>query len=93
MNPILHSDLAHKAISITILAKENRVVETNKATGGTTRTPVGQIGCNSQECEQPIVSPVLTIKLIPERASTTTQVLEEIRLQRDEPHSHWGLNE
>jgi hypothetical protein len=43
--------------------------------------------------KRPGVSPVSSIKLIPERASTTTQVLHEIHLLRNEAHSHWGLNE
>ena len=85
--------MTHKAISIAILAKENRVVEAIKRTGGTAQAPVGQVGCNSQECEQTIAFPVFPKKLIPEQASATTQVLDEVRLQRDEPHSHWGLNE
>jgi hypothetical protein len=93
MNLSLHGDMTRKAISIAKPANENRVVDTIKGTGGTARTPAGQVGCNSQECEQPIAFSVFPNKLIPERASTTTQVLDEIRLQRDEPHSHWGLNE
>jgi hypothetical protein len=45
---------------------------------------------------QPGASPVSSIKLITERASTTTHVLyeiHEIHGQRYEAHSHWGLNE
>jgi hypothetical protein len=83
MNPILHGDVTRKAVSTAKPAKANQVVDTIKETGGG----------NSRECEQPIAFSVFPNKLIPERASTTTQVLDEIRLQRDEPHSHWGLNE
>jgi len=85
--------MSRKAISIAKPANKNRVVDIIKGTGGTGQTPAGQVGCNSQECEQPIAFSVFPNKLISERASTTTQVLDEIRLQRDEPHSHWGLNE
>jgi hypothetical protein len=93
MNPILHGDVTRKAVSTAKPAKANQVVDTIKETGGTAQTPTGQVGGNSRECEQPIAFSVFPNKLIPERASTTTQVLDEIRLQRDEPHSHWGLNE
>jgi hypothetical protein len=93
MNPSLHGDMTRKAISIAKPANKNRGVDTIKGTGGTTQTPAGQTGSNSQEREQPIAFSVFPNKLIPERAGTTSQVLDEIRLQRDEPHSHWGLNE
>ena len=85
--------MSRKAISIAKPANKNRVVDTIKGTDGTGQTPAGQVGCNSQECEQPIVFSIFPNKLISERAGTTTQVLDEMRLQRDEPHSHWGLNE
>ena len=46
-----------------------------------------------QARKRPVMSPVSSIKLITERASTTTHVLFEIHGQRYEAHSHWGLNE
>jgi hypothetical protein len=42
---------------------------------------------------QPIASLVSSIKLITERAGTTTQLLQEFRGQRYNAHSQWGLNE
>ena len=85
--------MTRKAIFIAKPANENRIVDTINGTGGTVQTPARLIVSNSQEREQPIAFSVFPNKLIPERAGTTTQVLDEIRLQRDEPHSHWGLNE
>jgi hypothetical protein len=41
---------------------------------------------------RPVTSLVPSIKLITERASTTTQVLYAIH-ERYYAHSHWGLNE
>ncbi|MBE0540544.1 MAG: hypothetical protein IH623_04075 [Verrucomicrobia bacterium] len=41
---------------------------------------------------RPVMSLVPSIKLITERASTTTQVLYAIH-ERYYAHSHWGLNE
>ena len=41
---------------------------------------------------RPVTSLVSSIKLITERASTTTQVLYAIH-ERYYAHSHWGLNE
>jgi hypothetical protein len=85
--------MTHKAISIAKPAKEDRIVDTIKGTGDTAQAPVAPTGSNSQACEPLNAFPVSPFKLISERASTTTQVLNEIRLQGDEPHSHWGLNE
>ena len=54
---------------------------------------VGPGGFIPQERKRPVASPVSSIRLVPELASTTTHVLQEIDLQRYEAHSHWGLNE
>ena len=54
---------------------------------------VGPGGFIPQERKRPVASPVSSIRLVQELASTTTHVLQEIDLQRYEAHSHWGLNE
>ena len=46
-----------------------------------------------QELKRPSASPVSSLKLIAERASTTTRVLQELHGQRYAAYAHWGLNE
>ena len=42
---------------------------------------------------RPALSPVTRTRLITERAGITLEELNEIRIERCDAHSHWGLNE
>jgi hypothetical protein len=53
----------------------------------------GQLDFIPQERMRPVAFPFSSIKLIAERASFTLQVPHEIRGQRSDAHTHWGLNE
>jgi len=53
---------------------------------------VGQDDLMRLAAKRPVPSPTSPMKLIPERASATTQQLPEIP-ERFSAHSHWGINE
>lgn len=54
------------------------------------RSPPGFIGPMPG---QPAASPILSVKLIPERTGSFTQAGPAIPVTRDLGHTQWGLNE
>jgi hypothetical protein len=53
----------------------------------------GQSDLIPQEGKRPAASPVSSVKLIAEQASTTEQTLQEFYGRRYDAYNHWGLNE